>query len=138
MNRLATSFVMGTAVVVLLRAGLALAFRAYGLPTGLPVPEGGWLAGSLRYLAVALALETWLRGVAFTPLAEWKGTGAAVLVTAAAGVLLQRGLGAEAMAWTLITGMLFGFIRARTGNVMGLVIPHAIGSLLFSMLTLVR
>jgi hypothetical protein len=53
-------------------------------------------------------------------------------------MLMQRGLGPEALAWAMITGAAFGAIRARTGSALGLVLPHAAGSLLFSLVTAVR
>ncbi|HEU5299445.1 MAG TPA: apolipoprotein N-acyltransferase [bacterium] len=128
----------GLAVVGALGGGLVLAFRAYAIPVGLPLPPGGWAAGVLRALVAALALEGWLRGIAFAPIAEWKGRGAAIAAATAAGMLVQRGLGAEALAWAMVTGAAFGAIRARTGSALGLVVPHAAGSLLFSILAAVR
>jgi apolipoprotein N-acyltransferase len=128
----------GLAVAGTLFAALALAFRAYGIPIAVPVPPGGWISGAVRQLVIALAIEGWLRGAAFTPLAEWKGRLVAVAVGTAAGMALQRGLGAEAIAWAMVTGTAFGAIRARTGNALGLVVPHAVGNLLFSIVTLVR
>jgi len=128
----------GLGGVAVLWAALALAFRAYALPLAMPIPAGGWPAGLIRQLVIAGALEGWLRGVAFTPLAEWQGKGAAVAVGTAAGMLLQRGLGAEAIAWALVTGAAFGVIRARTGNALGLVIPHVLGNVLFSIVAAVR
>lgn len=133
-----TALLGGGAVVAVLWAGLVLAFRAYDLPTAVPVPPGGWTAGVVRSLIIALAVEGWLRGLVFAPVAEWKGRGAAVAVGTALGMALQRGLGAEAMAWALVTGAAFGLLRARTGNAVGLVIPHAVGNLLFSIVTTVR
>ncbi|HXF81165.1 MAG TPA: CPBP family glutamic-type intramembrane protease, partial [bacterium] len=108
------------------------------LPAELTAPPGGWAAGGVRLLVVALAVEGWLRGVAFTPLAEWLGPTAAVTITTAAGMLLQRGLGAEALVWTMVSGAAFGAIRARTGNALGLVLPHAAGAAIFSILGAVR
>ncbi|HET6946452.1 MAG TPA: apolipoprotein N-acyltransferase [bacterium] len=128
----------GLAVAGTLFAALVLAFRAYGIPVAVPVPPGGWISGAVRQLVIAFAIEGWLRGVAFTPLAEWKGRVVAVAAGTAAGMLLQRGLGAEAIAWAMVTGAAFGAIRARTGNALGLVVPHAVGNLLVAIVTLVR
>jgi len=128
----------GLAAVVGLWAGLALAFRAYDLPVGIPVPPGGWVTGVVGQLIVATAAEAWLRGVAYTSIAEWKGAGTAVAVATVLGVLIYRGLSAEAMAWALVTGGLFGVIRMRTGNALGLVVPHALGNILFSTIALLR
>ena len=128
----------GVVGVVGLWSGLALALRAYDLPVGIPVPPGGWVTGVLAQLIVASASETWLRGVAFTSAAEWKGTGTAIVTTTVLGVLIHRGLGAEAMAWALVTGTLFGLIRMRTGNAFGLIVPHTVGNILFSTVALLR
>ena len=132
------SLLAGTAVVGILWSGLAITLRAYGLPAGLPVPDGGWLEGIVRQLVVGLAVEGWLRGIVFTPATHWKGLPTAVALGAGMGMLLQRGLTAEAIAWAMVTGAGFGLIRARTGNALGLVIPHALGNILFSVVTMVR
>ena len=129
---------LGTAAVVGLWGGLALAFRAYDLPVGIPVPPGGWVTGVVAQLIVAAAAEAWLRGVAYSSIAAWKGAGAAVAVATVLGVLIHRGLSAEAMVWAVVTGGLFGLIRMRTGNALGLVVPHALGNILFSTVALLR
>lgn len=128
----------GAGGVVALWSGLALAFRAYGLPVGIPTPPGGWMSGVLAQVIVAAAAETWLRGVAFASVAAWQGAGAAVVVTTVLGLLIHRGLGAEAMAWALVTGALFGVIRMRTGNAVGLIVPHVLGNVAFSTIALLR
>lgn len=128
----------GVGGVVVLWSGFALALRAYDLPVGIPVPPGGWVTGVLAQVIVAAASESWLRGVAFMSVAEWKGAGTAVVATTVLGVLIHRGLGAEAMAWALVTGVLFGHIRSRTGNALGLVVPHVLGNILFSTVALLR
>lgn len=132
------AMLLGTAAVVGLWGGLALAFRAYDLPVGIPVPPGGWVTGVVAQLIVAAAAEAWLRGVAYSSIAAWKGAGAAVAVATLLGVLIHRGLSAEAMVWALVTGGLFGLIRMRTGNALGLVVPHALGNILFSTVALLR
>jgi len=128
----------GVGGVVVLWSGLALALRAYDLPVGIPVPPGGWVTGVLAQFIVASTSEAWLRGVAFTSIAEWLGARIAVMATTVLGVLLYRGLGAEAMAWALVTGALFGLIRMRTGNALGLIVPHVLGNILFSTVALLR
>ncbi|MDQ7843922.1 MAG: apolipoprotein N-acyltransferase [Armatimonadota bacterium] len=128
----------GLAVVGLLWMTLVLAFRAYDLPLAAPGAPDGRATLIVRQALVALAIEGWARGVAFVPVAEWLGRPTAAAVGAAAGMLLQRGLGAEAIAWAMITGAAFGLIRARTGNVAGLVVPHLLGNILFSVVAPVR
>ncbi|MGH2399834.1 MAG: CPBP family glutamic-type intramembrane protease [bacterium] len=134
----AATLLSGTAVVGVLWGGLTLAFRAYDLPTGVPIPDGGWAEGVVRQLVIGLAVEGWLRGIVFTPVSQWKGWPIAAGLGAVGGMILQRGLTAEAMAWALVTGAAFGVIRARTGNTLGLVIPHALGNVLFSVVAVVR
>jgi predicted amidohydrolase len=128
----------GTAAVVVLWTGLALAFRAYDLPVGIPVPPGGWVTGVVAQLIVAAAAEGWLRGVVYASIAAWKGAGTAVAVATVLGVLIHRGLSAEAMAWAVVTGAFFGIIRMRSGNALGLIVPHALGNILFSTVALLR
>lgn len=135
---LISSLAAGTAVVGVLWGGLALALRANDLPADILVPEGGWAVEILRQLIIGLGMEAWLRGIVYTPAGQWKGWGFAVAAGAFLGMVVQRGLTAEAMAWAMITGAAFGVIRAKTGNALGLVIPHALGNILFSVMTVVR
>jgi len=37
-----------------------------------------------------------------------------------------------------VTGALFGLIRMRTGNALGLIVPHVLGNILFSTVALLR
>ncbi len=125
------------AIVLGLWSVMVAAFRASGVP--LPPPQSnGWITVAARYLLVAAAMELWARGVAFTPLVEWQGRPAAVAITSILGMSLQVGLPPEAYAWTLVTGVVFGLIRARTGSAAGLIIPHAVGAALFSVVAAVR
>ena len=128
----------GLAIVVGLWALLVIAYRTYGIPTGLVRPDEGWIPAVFRQVAVAVAVEGWLRGIAFASLSEWKGWPWAVAVTTAVGTALQAGLPPEAFAWALLTGAAFGLIRARTGNAVGLVFPHAVGNLLMALVANVR
>ncbi|MDR7588583.1 MAG: nitrilase-related carbon-nitrogen hydrolase [Armatimonadota bacterium] len=126
------------AVVVGLWAAMVWSFRAYGVPVG-ALPTGADLGVVLvRQLVVAAAVELWLRGVAFGALARWAGTGTAVAVTTALGVALQAGLPPEAYAWALVTGVAFGWIRARSRSAAGFILPHALGNVLFAVVGAVR
>jgi apolipoprotein N-acyltransferase len=129
----------GGVLVILVLWGLMLAaFRASGVPLSLRPLAGEWMGFLARQLLVAAALELWLRGAAFATLAEWQGQPIAVAVTTALGVSLQAGLPVEAYAWTLVTGAAFGLIRSRAGSPAGLIVPHALGNLLFSAVASVR
>lgn len=132
------ALVGGTLVIAVLWGLMLVAFRASGVPLALKPPAGGWIVLFARQLLVASALELWLRGVAFAMLAEWQGPQMAVAVTTALGLTLQAGLPVEAYAWTLVTGAAFGLIRWRAGGPVGLVVPHALGNVLFSAVASVR
>jgi hypothetical protein len=128
----------GMAVTAGLWAIMLLAYRAAGMPLSFDTPAGGWPLFALRQVLVAGAIEGWLRGVAFDALAGWGGPIAAVAVTTALGMALQTGLAPESYAWALLTGVAFGLIRTRTGSGIGLIVPHTVGNLLFSVVALVR
>lgn len=130
--------VAGLGVILGLWVLMVTAYRAQHIPVGIVPPAGGWTAGLIVQLVTALSLEIWLRGVAFASLLEWKGRLAAAVVTTALGMLIQVGLPPEAIAWSLVTGLAFGLIRARTGNTAGLIIPHAVGNILVAAIFTVR
>ncbi len=136
-GRVVQSLSAGLVVVLGLWALLAVNYRAQGVPVTWP-PLSTWAVLAARQVGVALVVESWLRGVAFASVAEWKGWPAAVTGTTLLGMALQTGLSAEALAWAMLTGLAFGVIRARTGNVSGLVIPHALGNALLGVVSAVR
>lgn len=136
MGRFVMTVVSGVVVVVGLWAAMMAAYRLAGVRLA---PPDAWAAGYLvRRLIMAAAMELWLRGAAFAPLAEWQGSAVAVAVTTVLGMSFQMGLPPEAYAWTLVTGALFGLIRSRTHSAAGLMIPHALGAMLFASIAEVR
>ena len=132
------ALVGGLIVVLGLWSVMMAGFRASGVPVPPPDLGARWPRELLRLLVTAAALELWLRGAAFAPIAEWQGRPAAVAITTALGMFLQAGLPPEAYAWTLVTGAAFGLLRSSTGSVGGLIIPHAVGVALFSAISAVR
>ena len=128
----------GLLVVVGLWSVMMAGFRASGVAVPSPDLGARWPRELLRLLVTAAALELWLRGAAFAPIAEWQGRTAAVAITTALGMFLQAGLPPEAYAWTLVTGAAFGLLRSSTGSAGGLIIPHAVGAALFSAIAAVR
>ncbi len=128
----------GLAIVLGLWALLAVAYRAQGVPITWTQPLSAWAAAAVRQVIVAGILESWLRGIAFASVAEWKGWPTAVVATTLLGMAIQTGLPAEAVVWAGLTGAVFGVIRARTGNVSGLVLPHALGNMLLGFVVAVR
>jgi len=131
------SLLAGLVVVVGLWTLLAVGYRAQGVSIAWP-PLSTWPWLALRQIGVAVVAESWLRGLAFVSFTQWRGWPTAVLGTTLLGMALQIGLPGEAFAWALLTGLGFGLIRMRTGNVTGLVIPHAVGNLLLGLIVLVR
>lgn len=127
----------GLVVVLGLWMLLALSYRAQGIPVIWP-PQSAWATLVVRQIGIAVVLESWLRGLAFASVAEWKGWSAAIVGTTLLGMALQTGLSAEALAWAMVTGFIFGLIRMRTGNMTGLIIPHAVGNLLLGLVAIVR
>ncbi len=136
-NHLLLTAGAGLLVVIGLWAVLVTAYRAQGIFVTW-TPGSAWAAAVARQVLIALILESWLRGIAFASVAEWKGWPAAVVGTTLLGMALQTGLAPEAIAWAALTGVAFGVIRARTTNAIGLVIPHAVGNLLLGALFAVR
>lgn len=134
-SRFLMTLLGGVVVVVGLWAAMMAAYRLAGVRLVHPDAWAGYL---MRQLIMAAAMELWLRGAAFAPLAEWQGSAVAVAVTTVLGMSLQAGLPPEAYAWTLVTGALFGFIRSRTQSAAGLIVPHALGAMLFASIAEVR
>ncbi len=135
MGRFITTLVAGVVVVVGLWAAMMATYRLAGVRL---IPQDAWAGYLVRRLIMAAAMELWLRGAAFAPLAEWQGSAVAIAVTTVLGMSFQAGLPPEAYAWTLVTGALFGFIRSRTQSAAGLIVPHALGAMLFASITEVR
>lgn len=131
------SLIAGLAVVVGLWALLALGYMAQGVHIAWPMLSA-WPGIALRQIAIAIVAESWLRGLAFVSLTQWKGWPTAVLGTTLLGMALQVGLPAEALVWVLVTGLSFGLIRLWTGNMTGLILPHAVGNILLGLIVLVR
>lgn len=129
---------LGSGVVLLLWLLITTAYRSQGIPILLIAPATGWLPFALRQLFAAAALEGWLRGYAFSGLAESFGTVWAIVAATGLGMAMQTGLAPEAYAWAMVTGAAFGLIRARTGNVIGPGIAHALGNILMSAIAPVR
>lgn len=134
-GRFITSLISGLVVVVGLWSAMMAAYRLAGVQLVHPDAWEGYL---VRQLIMAAAMELWLRGAAFAPLAAWQGNAAAVPVTTVLGMSFQAGLPPEAYAWTLVTGALFGLIRSRTHSAAGLIVPHALGAMLFASIAEVR
>ncbi len=137
-GRAPVSALLGLAVVALLGAAMIAAYRRYGFVLGSFVPAGGWISGGVPILLVALAQELWLRGAVFTATEEWRGRAWAVIVSTLPAFVLARGLPAEVLIWSLVTGGLFGAIRVLTGDALGLSLPRAAGMVLMASLDALR
>ncbi len=127
---LGVSLLLGLAIVLGLAYVLYTGYAAWLVPiTPIPPPDG-WLVGGVRFLLAGIALETWLRGVAFEAIALWQTRRVAWVLTTLVGMLIQAGLPAEAWVWAILTGASFGFLRLLTGNALGLGIARGVGDLL--------
>ncbi|HET6780594.1 MAG TPA: CPBP family intramembrane glutamic endopeptidase, partial [bacterium] len=133
-----SSISLSVGVVVLLWLLITSAYRAQQIPIIILAPAAGWLRFAIGHLIMAGAIESWLRGFAFSALADSVGVGGAIALTTLLSVLLQTGLPPEAYAWAMCTGVAFGLIRARTGNVLGPIAGHALGNVLISAITAIR
>lgn len=114
-------------------AGLSVTALAWLLATaythqGVPLPVGAMreIAGSAVLLLPRAAVEDiWVRGLLYGAVTRWRGWPAALVASAVLSALLHAGGGPEALALGAVSGVLFGLIRAWSGNVSGLVVWHA-------------
>ena len=132
------SAALGSAVMLLFGGTLLGAFGRYGIPVRLVPPAAGWAVGGAQLLLAGVAWELWLRGAVFDAARAWRGPAAAVALSALPALLLAGSTTQEAMLWALLTGVLFGLIRWRTGDAIGLALPRAAGFLLLAALPGVR
>jgi len=91
----------------------------------------------LFYLAVALAEETWFRGLMFKALYDWRGTLPAVFGSAILfGLMHVPTHGWEGLLFSLSIGLPYAVVRLKTGNILGLVIVHWLTNLSDSFISL--
>jgi apolipoprotein N-acyltransferase len=132
------SLALALGVVIILWLLITSAYRAQQIPVFLIAPEAGWLRLVSGQVLIAGAIESWLRGYTFSALTGSIGVIWTIALTTILGMILQSGLSPEAYAWSLCTGVAFGLIRARTGNVLGPILGHALGNVLMSAIATVR
>lgn len=114
-------------------AGVSVTVLAWLMTTayarqGVPLPIGAMreIAGSAALLLPQAAVEdVWVRGLVYGAVARWRGWRAALLVSAVLSALLHAGGGPEALALGVVSGVVFGLIRAWSGNVLGIIPWHA-------------
>ena len=95
---------------------------------GVPLPIGGTAeitASAVALLPRAAVEEIWIRGLVCGAIARWRGWRAALLASMVLSALVHASGGPEALVLGALSGVLFGLIRAWSGNVTGIVPWHA-------------
>jgi apolipoprotein N-acyltransferase len=95
----------------------------------------GHIAGALL---AGFAAEIWLRGALFGAALRLGGWSAALVASTAVGIALQHGRPQEVVFWHLFSGVIFGVIRLRTGDAVGLGPARAFGDTVFQALSRIR
>jgi len=91
----------------------------------------------LFYLAVALAEETWFRGLIFKALYDLKGAPLAVFGSAILFGLMHVPMqGWEGLRFSLSIGLPYAIVRLKTGNLWGLIVAHWLTNLTDSFIRL--
>ena len=91
----------------------------------------------LFYLAVALAEETWFRGLIFKALYDWRGALLAVLGSAILFGLMHVPVhGWEGLRFSLSIGIPYAVVRLKTDNILGLMVIHWLTNLTDSFIRL--
>lgn len=84
----------------------------------------------LFHLAVALAEETWFRGLILKALHTWRGALVAVFGSALLfGVTHVPAHGWEGLLFSLSIGLPYAVVRLKTGNLLGLIVVHWVTNL---------
>ncbi|MGH2425563.1 MAG: apolipoprotein N-acyltransferase [bacterium] len=103
---------------------LAAAYAGKGLPLAFESARGMAALG-MSALPLAAAEEVWVRALVFGALARWRGTGAALLISTVLSASLHAGDSPEALGLAVLTGAMFGAVRAWTGSAAGNIAAHA-------------
>ena len=91
----------------------------------------------LFYLAVALAEETWFRGLIFKALYDWRGALLAVFGSAILFGLMHVPVhGWEGLRFSLSIGIPYAVVRLKTDNILGLMVIHWLTNLTDSFIRL--
>lgn len=122
--------------IVVLIAGLGL-MLAVQPPEGLADIGPMIWSPILFYLAVALAEETWFRGLIFKALHDWRGATLAVFGSAALfGLMHVPTHGWQGLLFSLSIGLPYAVVRLRTNNILGLITVHWLTNLTDSFIRL--
>ena len=87
----------------------------------------GWVTAywATFYLLVGVTEELWMRGLLYTALRHRWSRGAAIVGTSLAfGLVHIPGYGIWALFGAGLSGVAYGLVRARTGNLLGLILAH--------------
>jgi hypothetical protein len=98
-------------------------------------PDGSARSFIFLLLFEAFAVQIWAYGLLFRALADWRGgltaaVGSGIVFGAAAYLLFQESLTGSIVSFIyfILWGILYGFIRLRTGSLIGLVVIQAMHS----------
>lgn len=109
---------------VVLIAGFAFMFTLQS-PKGIADIDIQIWSVVLFYLAVALAEETWFRGLIFKSLQCWRGPAVAVLGSALLfGLMHVPTNGWQGLLFSLSIGLPYAVVRIKTDNILGLILIH--------------
>jgi len=137
-KRAVLSLTLGLVIVAALGYVMVTTYARYGFFARIAPPPAGWFVGGAALLLEALAWEGWLRGAVFTSAAAWRGPGVALLLSTLVPWAVRPGGPPEVLIWSLFVGGIFGLIRWRTGDALGLAVPRAAGLYLLTTLTVLH
>lgn len=116
---------------------LVLRFFLVALNPDTPIGRGSLAGQSFFYLLLfeAFAVQLWAFGLVFRTLAEWRGAltaavGSGILFGMVAFALFQESFVSRpiSLIYFMVWGILYGFIRLRTGSILGIVLVQALHS----------
>jgi apolipoprotein N-acyltransferase len=131
------SLLASTAITVAWVVAMRVAYAQFGLDLRL-VPSSADAGRVVLALLAGFATEMWLRGALFDSALRLAGGPAALIITTIVGVALQYDRPQEIVFWHMFSGAIFGAIRLRTGDAVGLGPARAFGDTVLQALARIR